>query len=135
MNSQIYKSFAGELEKLALIERLVRLGATDIPKTPRLLMKHRNPEELHALQNSVAQLKYKTVDKPILAATEPLVNRFPTGRPRAIARKGAELLAEDPFIQILGHAIPVPGSTLVLMGGRKMLEKAIDRTFPLKLNK
>lgn len=48
-----------------ILPKLVRLGAMDIPKTPRLLMRHRTPGELGALERTVGGAIDKVVTNPI----------------------------------------------------------------------
>lgn len=128
MNSLVYKSFV----KTALLERLVRLGATDIPKTPRLLMKKRGPAELQALQDSVSEVGQRYMAKPVMKALEPGLKRLPEGRIQRAVRAGAEGLAKDPLGLVAWGAVPVPGSLEAYYGGKKVLEKGIDKVFPIK---
>lgn len=132
MNSLIYRSFAGELEKRALLERLVRLGATDIPKTPRLFMRKRGPAELHALQESVTAAGQKYMAKPVMKALEPGLQKLPQGKIQNVARSGAGMLAKDPLGLVAWGAVPIPGTLEAYYGGKKALEKGIDMAFPLK---
>lgn len=125
MTPGIYTAFA----KHALLERLVRLGATDIPKTPRLFMKQRGPAELSTLQDSVSAVGQR-VAKPIMGALEPALKRLP-GRIQPAARRGAHMLASDPVGTAVSSAIPIPGAQAAYFGGKKALERGIDRAFPL----
>lgn len=52
-------------KEAAILPKLIRLGATDIPKTPRLLMRHRTPAELGALENRVGGAINKHITQPI----------------------------------------------------------------------
>jgi hypothetical protein len=117
--------------KEALIERLVRLGATPIPGTPKLLMPKRSPAELADLQHSVSQGWNDHVTKPLLAHAEPLLTKLPAGRVQNTLRRGAQLAAEDPVGTLLAHAVPVPGAFPAYVGAKKGLEKVIDRVAPL----
>lgn len=125
---------ADEIEKIALIERLVRLGAHDIPKTPRLLMKKRSPEELRALQEAVESRWNKAVTDPILNKVTPAIGRIPenviTKYPKKYLQYGSRLVAEDP-IGITAAQFSYPGTTEAYIAGKKLLEKAIDKSFPL----
>jgi hypothetical protein len=132
VNRLVYKSFADELEKVALLERLVRLGATDIPRTPRLLMRSRSPVELSALQDSVSNLGDRYLAKPVMRVLEPGLKRLPEGRVQNTARAGAQMLAKDPVGLAAWATIPVPGTLEAYYGGKKALEKGIDMAFPLK---
>lgn len=132
MNSLIYKSFVGELEKTALLGRLIRLGATDIPKTPRLLMRKRGPQELQALQDAVYSAGEKYMAKPVMTALEPGIKRLPQGRVQNTVRTGANMMAKDPLGLVAWGALPVPGSLEAYYGGKKLLEKGIDKVLPIK---
>lgn len=132
MDPGVYSAFAEELEKRALIERLVRLAATDIPKTPRLLMRQRSPAELKALQGSVEAAGKKHIADPIMGVAERGIQRLPAGRVQETARKGARLVAEDPVGAIATAPIPIPGIQPAYFAGKKMLERGIDRAFPIK---
>lgn len=119
-------------EKTALIERLVRLGATDIPKTPRLLMRQRSPAELRTLQEGVEHSWGEKVTKPIMQVAEKhILGKIPEGKLRAVAGKGAKLIAEDPLGTVASHLVPVPGAFPAYLGAKKGLEKIIDVKFPL----
>jgi len=78
--SAVALSKHSSFDKQALLERLVRLGATDIPGTPRLLMRHRSPEELGQLQQGVTDAISK-VKEPLRAkgtgVVERLANKLP----------------------------------------------------------
>jgi hypothetical protein len=121
-----------ELEKTALFERLVRLGATSIPGTPQLLMKHRSPGELRALQGAVETGWNKRVTAPLMGAMEGPLNRLPKGKIQSGARWVAQSLAEDPVGMSLAKAVPIPGASVLYAGAKKGLEKVIDRVAPLR---
>jgi hypothetical protein len=118
-------------EKTALIERLVRLGATPIPGTPKLVMNERSPSELADLQHSVSKGWNERVTKPLLSAAEPVLRRLPAGRVQSTLRRGAELAAEDPVGTLVSNAIPVPGAFPAYVGAKKGLERVIDKVAPL----
>lgn len=120
-----------EFEKLALLERLVRLGATDIPKTPRLLMKQRTPQELAGLQHGVTNWWGKNVSEPIMHVANKGLSKLPEGRLRNVATTGAKMVAQDPLGTVAANAIPIPGAFPAYLGAKKGLEKAIDRIAPL----
>ncbi len=133
MNSVITKAFVSELTKIALIERLVRLGATDIPNTPRMLMRHRSPQELGQLQSSVTSLLYNNVKKPIMGVAEKGLTKLPAGKVQSAARTMAETFATDPVGTTLSAvALPIPGAEALYVGGKKVLERGIDKAFPLR---
>lgn len=119
------------LEKTALIERLVRLGATPIPGTPQLLMKNRSPAELKALQGAVESGWNQRVTDPIMRMAEKPLSRLPAGKLQNGARWVAKQVAEDPVGMGLANAIPIPGATLAYQGVKRGLEKVIDRFAPL----
>jgi hypothetical protein len=115
--------------KQALIERLVRLGAQDIPKTPRLLMKRRGPEELAQLQQGVTNA-FGKVEAPLKRGLEHLTNKLPEGKLRSFAHHAGTLAIENPET-IPMHAIPVPGVGLGWLAAKKGLERGIDRLSPV----
>ena len=119
------------LTKQAVIERLIRLGATTIPGTPKLVMRHRSPQELAALQHGVESAWNNQVTDPIMRRLEPVANKLPAGRLRDVAIKGAKIVAEDPVGTIASKAIPIPGVTLAYVGAKKGIEHLIDRHYPL----
>jgi hypothetical protein len=123
-----YRSMADELEKIALLERVVRLGATPIKGTPKLFMKSRSPQELKVLQEAVSAGWDKRVTDPIMRVAEKGLKKLPKGRAERVARKGARLVAEDP----LGGAVTIaaPGGS-VYPFAKKGLERLIDRLSPL----
>ena len=138
----------GAIDKEALIERLIRLGATDIPKTPRLFMRKRSPKELKALQDAVETGYDKRVTEPIMRRLKPLTEKLPnkeyknrlkpiifrdsdTVNLREKGTAAAKLLAEDPVGGFLAGISPVPASVPTYFGAKKGLEKIIDRAFPL----
>jgi hypothetical protein len=131
VNSRIYSAFGQELEKQALLERLVRLGATDVPGTPRLLMKQRGPQELKELQDSVEAMRDKHIAQPIMNVAEKGLGLLPAGRIQSMARSVAKTVASDPIGTTLSSAVPVPGAQAAYFGGKKLLENGIDRVFPL----
>lgn len=120
-----------ELEKTALFERLVRLGATPIPGTPQLLMKNRTPQELKALQGAVESGWSKRVTDPIMRVAEKPLSKLPPGKIQTGARWVAQQVAQDPVGMTLANAIPVPGATLAYQGVKRGLERAIDKLAPL----
>jgi hypothetical protein len=119
------------LTKSAVMERLIRLGATDIPGTPRLLMKHRTPHELATLQHGVEGAWNSRVTDPIMRKLEPVANKLPAGKIRDVAIKGARLVAEDPIGMLAVEAVPIPGTGAAYVGAKKGLESLIDRHYPL----
>lgn len=120
-----------ELEKTALLERLVRLGATSIPGTPKMLMKNRSPGELRALQGAVEAGWNKRVTAPIMRAAEHPISKLPSGKIQSGARWVAQRIAEDPIGMGIAEMSPVPGTGLLYQGAKKGLEKVIDRFAPL----
>lgn len=122
-------SLRAPIEKTALIERLVRLGATDIPGTPRLMMKQRSPEELAALQHGVSDA-FKKYEDPAKAAVGRLIGKVPHEGTQKVLRAGAHALIEHPET-IPMQAVPLPGLTPAWIGAKRGLEKVIDRVSPL----
>jgi hypothetical protein len=142
MESLSIRAFRDELEKIAVFSRLVRLGATDIPRTPRLIMKKRGPQELANLQKNVETGYDKTVSAPIRDRLMPYAEKLQEGtKRRAIAEKLVHMTADDP----IGHAaialgtapIPAPPGVASVPihfgyeGAKKGIEKGIDKLFPL----
>lgn len=121
----------GAMGKGALLERLVRLGATDIPNTPRLLMRKRSPVELAKLQQRVTQGWDKRVTSPIMQAADSGLKRLPEGKIKSIATGGAKMLAKDPVGVVASNLVPIPGAFPAYMGAKKGLERAIDRFAPV----
>lgn len=128
MHPVTLRAFHEELEKVALLERLVRLGATDIPHTPRLVMKHRSPQELAALQTGVDTFFKNKVQGPIERFGEKGVTKLPS-KAQPFARKMVGHLAQNPETLLL-EPIPIPGVSLMYVGAKKGLERAIDRFAP-----
>lgn len=118
-------------EKRALLERLIRLGATDVPGTPRMIMRRRSPQELRSLQDGVESWWNQRVTSPILRKAEPLLAKVPR-RVQGKARAFAGELAKDPVgIAAVGAAVPVPGADALYIGAKRGAEKLIDRLAPL----
>lgn len=136
MEPVVYTAFRDELKKLgsvklALIERLIRLGATDVPRTPRLLMKQRSPHELATLQHGVDNWWNRKVTTPLMGVAEHGLKRLPEGKVQGVARGVAKVVAEDPVGAGLTSVLPVPGIQPAYFAGKKGLERVIDRVAPL----
>lgn len=131
MAPETIRGFASELQKRALLERLVRLGATDVPGTPRLLMRRRSPEELAGLQSRVQEGWNNRVTKPLMGVAERGLQKLPTGKLQDAARAGARLLAQDPVGTVASNLIPIPGASPAYLAGKRGAEKLIDRIAPL----
>jgi len=124
-------------DKLALIERLTRLAATDvedlpgvgkvIKSTPRLLMKHRSPEELARLQKSVTR-GMRRVEAPLERKLHKATAGIPAPLKKAV-RTGGKALIRNPE-QIPLQPVPVPGISPASLAGKKLMERAIDRFAP-----
>jgi hypothetical protein len=129
---------AKELEKHALVERLVRLGATDVERlpgvrrlvksTPRLFMRERSPGELKALQRGVER-QFRKVEAPLERKLHKVTARLP-GAVKKPVRKGGKLLIRNPE-QIALQPVPVPGASMAATGVKKGLEKVIDKLAPV----
>jgi len=123
------------MKKNALLERLVRLAATDVPSTPRLLMRHRTPQELASLQGTVGSLgglKPK-IEGALHSATDKVfTDRFAQPVKKMIStgvqHPDMALLQAAPLVN---KALALPGMTEGYMAGKKGLEKLIDRVAPL----
>lgn len=119
-----------EAEKTALLERLVRLGATPIKGTPKLFMKLRTPQELAQLQHSLEVGYAKRITDPIMRVAKKGLDKLPEGKLRSAATKGAKLIAEDPIGMTLSNMVPVPGANPAYLALKKGGEKLIDRFAP-----
>jgi hypothetical protein len=108
-------------EKTALIERLVRLGATDVPGTDRWVMRHRSPAELAQLQHGV-EAGIGKLQAPFKAGLEKVVSPLP-GKLQGAARAVGNAAIDNPEVAL-------PGGSLAVIG-KKALEKVIDRVAPL----
>jgi len=126
-----FSSMRRELEKVALLERLVRLGATDVPKTPRFLMRHRSPGELAGLQHAVSSGWDKRVTDPIMHVADKGLKKLPEGKVKEVVSGQVRNVARDPLGSVATNAVPMPGATLAYQAGKRGLEKLIDRVAPL----
>ncbi len=148
MDADLLRGFADELQqgmvKQALIERLVRLAATDVEdlpgvgrlvkSTPRMFMRKRNPEELAALQHGVQRF-FDSYEQPAIAKAKTVIDKLPQKTPaRAFVTKnlnrGAELVVKNPELAVT-ELSPVPGTGIAWLGAKKGLERAIDRLAPI----
>lgn len=123
-------AFADELSKIALVERLVRIGATDVSGTPRLVMKHRTPDELAQLQQSVSDAWDRGV-APARETAHSIAQYVPTERGKDIAERGMNFLLDNPE-QIPLQAVPLPGVSFAALAAKKGLERGLDRIAPLQ---
>lgn len=122
--------------KEALIEQLVRLGATPIKGTPNLLMKNRTPEELAQLEQSVAG-GIRKVEEPlerglnkVLFHPKSPLSRLSTGAQYALWGTGREAIKHPEAALLEALA---PGGTILGGGwiaGKKALEHSINRFLP-----
>jgi hypothetical protein len=120
-----------ELTKTALLERLVRLAATPIQGTPKLLMRSRSPGELKALQEGVSAGWNRRVTDPLMRAAEGPISRLPAGKLQSGARWVAHQVAKDPVGMTATQLLPIPGATAAYSGLKRGLERAIDYAAPL----
>jgi hypothetical protein len=125
MSRQHLEAFVKE----ALLERLVRLAATDVPGTPRAVMKHRTPEELAALQNSITGA-FQKWEEPAKKAVHGVIDKIPHAGAQRVLKGGANMMIENPEM-IPMQAIPIPGVSLGYLGAKKGLEKGLDRLAPI----
>jgi len=129
---------AHDMVKQALIERLVRLGATDvedlpgvrklIKKTPRLVMRKRSPQELRSLQRGVER-QFRKVEAPLERKLHKATARLPRLAKKGV-RKAGKLVIRNPE-QIALQPVPVPGASAGATVAKKTLEKAIDKWVPI----
>lgn len=131
MDAITLSSMRVEFEKLALLERLVRIGATDVPHTPRLLMKQRSPAELAGLQHGTERWWGQHVSDPIQRVADRGLQHLPEGKLKNIAAKAAKVVAQDPIGAVAANAVPVPGAFPAYLAGKKLLEKGLDRLAPI----
>lgn len=117
------------MEKDALLERLVRLGATDVPNTPRLLMRKRSPEELAGLQHGV-ESAFGKLQGPAQAAVNSAADKVFTPRIAGALKSVASVGIKNPEI-IPMQGVPVPGLTPAYLAGKRGLEKLIDKVAPI----
>lgn len=94
-------------------------------------MRHRNPQELKALQEAVEAGWAQRVTEPIMRVAERGLKKLPKGKVQAFARKGARLMAEDPVGNLVTNLSPIPGTNPAYLGMKKGLERAIDKFAPL----
>lgn len=152
MNKISAEAFVGTMrEKRALIERLMRLAATDVEKlpgvervvtkTPRLFMKHRTPEELGELQHGVES--YLTQKKaPFITAAHNAIGKLPGPLQHPTAQNALKRVGETVINnpELLAFELsPLPGSGSILapawVGAKRGLERAIDRVAPVPMPK
>lgn len=137
------RSFRNELEspllKQALIERLVRLGATDledlpgvgrvIKKTPRLFMRKRSPEELAQLQQGVSGF-FDRFEQPAIAKAEGVINKLPVHeKVKGFLNSGAKAVVKNPEL-LATEFSPIPGTGMAWLAAKRGLEKTIDHVAP-----
>lgn len=131
MDALVVTSMRRELEKVALLERLVRLGATDVPHTPHLLMRHRTPGELASLQRGVEGAWNSHVTDPIMRVADKGLKKIPEGRVHQFATSSARNIARDPVGALATNLAPIPGAFPAYSAGKHGLERLIDRVAPL----
>ena len=117
------------MKKSALLERLVRLAATDVPHTPRLLMRHRSPEELAALQHGV-EGAFKKIEEPAKQKMHALIDKVPHPKVQKVLKGGADMMIENPEM-IPMQAVPIPGVSLGYLAAKKGLERGLDKLAPM----
>lgn len=145
MNQHLLRSFVSELQapmvKQALIERLVRLAATDVEElpgvrrlvksTPRMFMRKRSPEELAQLQHGV-QSFFDKYEQPAIAKAKGMIDSRVGQHPRVAKalNAGAAAVIKNPELA-LTELSPLPGTGVAWLGTKKGLERAIDRLAPI----
>lgn len=116
------------MNKDALLGELARAALSDIPGTPRLLMRSRSPQELGALQhniNSLGGLKYKAED-----AVHGLADKVFTPRVSGAVKSVASMGIRNPEI-IPMQGLPIPGLTPAYLAAKRGLEKGIEKISPV----
>lgn len=83
-------------EKTALIERLMRLGATDVPGTPRLFMRQRSPEELMNIQHGVEGFVNKYYADPLKNRIKGAVEKLPNWPEQGLGEWGKQKALQLP---------------------------------------
>ena len=116
--------------KQALAERLIRLGATDIPGTPRLVMRHRDPKELAGLQQYVTDA-WERKAAPLKQKVTNFSQKVPTDFGKNIVRGIGHTAIDNPDAA-LAAAVPFPFVSAAYLAGKKGLEHMIDRVAPLQ---
>jgi len=135
MDAHTIRAFADELTKTAqvktaLIERLVRLGFTDVPGTPRLLMRKRSPQELAAIQHGVERF-FNRYEQPAIAKMTGVIDKHvkhPTAN--KVLKKGTELVVKNPELALTEFS-PVPGTGAMWLGAKRGIERALDKVAPV----
>jgi hypothetical protein len=117
------------MKKSALLERLVRLAATDIPGTPRMVMRHRSPEELAALQHGVSGA-FRKFEDPVKQHVHGVIDKVPHERTRNALKSVSDMMIENPET-IPMKAVPIPGISLGYLAAKKGLERGIDKLAPI----
>ena len=120
------------MNKDALLGELARAALSDIPGTPRLLMRSRSPQELGALQhniNSLGGLKYKAED-----AVHGLADKVFTPRVSGAVKSVASMGIRNPEI-IPMQGLPIPGLTPAYLAAKRGLEKGIEKISPVYKDK
>lgn len=124
------EAFFDELTKIGLAERLARLMYTDIPGTPRLLMRERSPEELAAIQHGVTN-RWQDAVAPIKEKATALAQKVPTNFGKSVAEHGMHTMIDNPEV-LGGLAMPIPGVTEGYLFAKKGIEHLLDKTAPLR---
>jgi hypothetical protein len=114
--------------KLALVERLARLAATDIPGTPRLFMRHRSPKELADIQKAVTR-GVRRVEAPLERKLHKATAKLPKPLKKTV-RKAVKMVIRNPE-QLPLQPVPVPGISPATLAIKKGLEYGIDRFAPM----
>lgn len=123
MDAHTLRGFADELTKeagvkVALIERLMRLGFTDIPNTPRMFMCKRSPTELAGIQHGVEKF-FNNYEQPAIAkATNAIERHVKHPGARKVLTRGAELVVKNPELALTEFS-PVPGTGAMWLGAKK----------------
>lgn len=118
-------------EKEAALRELLRVGLKDVPNTPRLLMRHRDFGERLALATRVGDAYDAKVSVPFQKLMDSGLAHLPEGRVKETARPLLQMMARDPLGHSVSRLSPVPGTSLLYEGGKRLLERAANKIDPL----
>ena len=132
MRPVVLAAFQDELSKIAAADKeaalkeVVRLLAKDIPGTPRLIMKHRGSAARKALGEAAEGTWKRKVTNPMMSGFERGLKKLPEGKTQEIARKAAQIVADDPVGGLL--TVVAPGGVTVPFAkrGLRKLINAVD---------
>ena len=97
MHAVVTTAFHDELGKIAALKEVVRILAKDIPRTPRLVMKHRMTAQRAALGEAAEAGWKKRLTDPMMKVFDKGLKKLPEGRAKKALTWTAETIAKDPF--------------------------------------